>query len=565
MENINTSKQKNEILITVAIVIATVISMCLRLFFGWDQDESYVVLLATKIARGCPLFKELWDLHQTSAIFTALFAKPYLDLFKDTDGIGIYLREISLILQLLVAIFAYVIIKKHYSKLSALISFVVVANMLPRATQQFEYGTITVWATLICSFILLDLYHDQDRAILKIVLAGVFYSISVLAYPTMLLSLPAYILFMAFVLKSDKHDKAKYIAVFLVICALLAVCFIGFVLKDMSISEFFRSLKAISNSGDHGSLFSSITNPDFWAKPLLRVIITIGAAIVVSLTVNRIFAVSLNPFFTYILLTTVVVMFLNITGIRPSGPYGFLERFIGTVILFWLIRQRADRAVTVLLVVVGVLMYTGSLMGSNLGLNENAMFLEVALVGCVIAGSEYLQNRKKNLEYRFELIAIMVFAFGVAFASGYFVRVNYTSPANFLQCNSIFADGPVKGIRVTQNQMDDMARRIEAIKFESEQGKIYAVLSNEPLYNFYINGATSAPRYVTTAMYNSQWITYYEEFDHALPDVIFVDTYWNPEIEMFYRFEFGNWVKERYHLEKTEYDDVFWKLVKNEE
>lgn len=564
-------KQKSEMWMAVAMIVATVISMLLRLFYGWDQDESYVVLLATKIAQGCPLFKELWDLHQTSAIFTAIFAKPYLVITKTTDGIGIYLRLVSLVLQFMTAVYTYVIVNKHYGKMSAILTATLVANMLPRATQQFEYGTMTVWAAIICSLVLLDLYYEQKNAVMKLVFAGFFYSISVLSYPTMVISLPAYILFMALVLKCSKNDKIKFIVSFMLVCIMLAFCFVGFVLKNMSMYEFVNSLKAISNSGDHGSFFSSVANPDFWIKPMIRVIITIGIALVLSHIVHNVLKIDVNPFFVYILLTTFVVIMLNVTGIRPSGPYGFLERFIGTVIMFLFIRQDTDKSIIFLFVLSGVLMYVGALMGSNLGLNENAMFLEVALIGCTIGGAEnihstFVDNEKFSKERYilvFERIAITIFALGTAFASGYFVRVNYTAPANFTQCNSMFVDGPLKGISVTESQMNDMSRRALAIDSQSNSEEIYAILSNEPVYNYYIKGVTSAPRYVTTAKYNSQWISYYEEFEHTLPDVLFVDTYWFPQIDMFYNLEFGDWVKDRYHLEKTEYDDVFWKLVKN--
>ncbi len=533
----------------VAIVLATIVSMYLRIFYGWDQDESYVVLLADKIAEGKKLFKDLWDLHQTSAIFTAFFCRLYLIVTGTTEGIGIYLRFISVLIQTTVAIFGYRILKKHISTEAAFAAAIVIANMLPRATQQFEYGTITIWAAIVTNLILLDAYYSDRSVGVKVILAAVSYSVSILAYPTMIISIPFYVFFL---LKFKGNRTWKWCAVFGTTCLVLAAVFMAYVFSVMGIQEFAETLKAIGNSGDHTSLFSSFLNIDFWLKPILRIVVTVLIAAVISALLKKIIGFREEVLYVYMIVTTMIVLFLNITGIRPSGPYGFLERYIAVVLLAVpFIKKFDNKPVFGLFYVAGILYYIGSLMGSNLGLNENAMFLEIAVIAVVIIASQ-----KAN---KIELIAVAIFVFGIAFSSGYFVRVNYTAPANFAQCTETFESGPLKGISVTEEQFENIANKIEVVENISEADKSYALLSNEPLYNFYIKGDTVAPRYVTTAKYNQQWIDYYEKFGHELPDILFVDTYWYPSIDDFYTTEFGIWTQSYYNVLDTG-NGEFWVL-----
>lgn len=47
-------------------------------FVGADVDEGYGILLGYRLAVGDKLLLQMWEPHQTSAIFTALFVKPFM-------------------------------------------------------------------------------------------------------------------------------------------------------------------------------------------------------------------------------------------------------------------------------------------------------------------------------------------------------------------------------------------------------------------------------------------------------------------------------------------------------
>lgn len=525
------------------LLLVTAFSIYLRLFYGWDQDESYVTFLAYRISKGDRLFYDLLDLHQTGAILPALFCKIYIRINGNTDGLGLFLRCISAAIQMVLSGYLFAVLKRIAGMFPAFCASVVAANMLPRATQQMEYSTVAIWGAIVANLLLLDRYYDEERYDFKVILAAFFYSISVLAYPTMLISVPVYVVFF---IKYHKGGVIKELLLYFLTCGVLALAFCVYVISCSSVSEFGYVLKLISNSGDHAGMFAFLFNADFLARPIFRVGATIGVAVLLSILVNKIIDVRIKAFYYYVALTTFAVIFLNLTGMRPSGPYGFLERYIGTVILAVpILRKSGYKPVMLLFFIDGILYYVGALMGSNLGANENAMYLELAVIAAVIFASLDLG--------KLERVAIVFFLLGIAFSAGYFVRVRYTEPANFTQCTSRFESGPLKGIYVKKDQFEEVSAKADFIDRNSKEDKIYAVLTNDPIYNYYIRGDISAAGFAPTSNrnYNELWINYYVHLHHEIPDTIFADTYWYSNIDDFCATDFGKWVKASYDVKNS--------------
>lgn len=554
-------KDKNSITVA-ALLIATLLSFYCRIFFGWDQDQSYLTLLAAKLASGSIMFKDLWDLHQTSMIWAAMFSKVFWEVRGSWDGLGVYLRIISVAFQVAVAIWSYRELKKYFNEASAFLAAIVIANMLPRATQNLEYGAITVWLSLAAGLVIVDVNKTHKNELGKLLIAAFLYAISIFSYPTMLVSVPVFMWALLWDFKDYTKSKVRNLIVFFTTCAVVAIVIVAYLLKYLSFPELLGTLKAISNSGDHESMVGSFFSIGYWLKSTIRVAAFIALSFAGWVIVKYAFKKEIKVFYIFIGLVSLMIIFLNISGIRPSGPFGFLERYIGIVILGVCAGfKTSEEHIIRFLLWLGIAYYFGSLIGSNMGLNENAMYLELAVVGVIIAASESLKwNSKDDV---FEKSVILLFVISVVFASGYFIRINYTSPANVFQCSERFTEGPAAGIFVMKEQMDEIKAKVDAIEHISEDGEVYALITNDSIYNFYLKGTTSAAGYAPTSNrnYNELWINYYDEFGHVKPDVILVNTYWYPELEQFYSEIFGQWVMQRYKYEPTDYEKEFWKLV----
>ena len=195
--------------VAVFFIATTLISFYCRIFYGWDQDQSYLTLLATKLASGSIMFKDLWDLHQTSMIWAALFSKMFWAVKGCWDGVGIYLRVMSAFVQIAVSVFAYHELKKYFEKFSAFLVAIIIANMLPRASQQLEYGALSVWLSLIAVLLVIDINKTHRNEIFKLIVSAILYAISIFSYPTMIVSIPviAWALLSEFDCESDNRKK----------------------------------------------------------------------------------------------------------------------------------------------------------------------------------------------------------------------------------------------------------------------------------------------------------------------------------------------------------------------
>lgn len=558
----NLKLNRTEFISCAILIMATVISMAFRLFYGWDQDQSYLMLLPVKLSQGSMMFKDLWDLHQMGALIPAILCKIYYFIHGTFDGIAVFLRFISLLLQIGVSVYVFEVFKKYYGLCPALLSAIVTANMMPRAAQQLEYSTIAIWSAIIVNLLLLKVYKEGNNTYRRIAIAGFFYGLVVFSYPTMIITVPFYFIVVGFAMPLEAKSRMISTAVFFLVCLIMALTFFVYIFSYISIPDFINILKALGENGDHETFFSAIHHVDSWMGSLLRIIATVALAFVITWMINRAFSCSINPFFVYILLVTLMVVLPNITSVRISGPFGFLERYIGTVLMtLCIIRKSGDKALFILFYLLGLTYYLGALMGSNLGFNENAMYLELTLIASVLFAGKYLEKYGRLKRKCFEKAALLIFVIGIAFSSGFLVRVNYTAPANIRQCSYKFEDGPLKGIYVRDDYYEEVMARIKAISELTESDKSYALLGNESIYNFYVKGTVIAPGFAPTTEYNQQWIDFYSKFDNELPDVLLLSTYWFQNVEEFCDTTFGNWVKNDYDTNSTEFDEEFLMMI----
>ena len=76
MKNILKNKKFWKIICILAIIAYT----AKNLFIGADTDEGYGIMVGYRLAMGDRLLLEMWEPHQTSAIFTAVFIRLFVML-----------------------------------------------------------------------------------------------------------------------------------------------------------------------------------------------------------------------------------------------------------------------------------------------------------------------------------------------------------------------------------------------------------------------------------------------------------------------------------------------------
>ncbi len=529
--------------------------------YGWDKDESYVLFLGYQLLNGEKLWIDLWDLHQFSAVFTAIAMLPYLKIIGLT-GIALYMRTISTVVSLSVAIIAYRVGKRHHTEWAAYIGAIFVLVSLPRATQNVEYGLLLQSFAMVSVLLLYDVYQSDDREChVQFVLSGLFYGLSVFVYPTFICSLPAMVIALLLLERRKGHSKRQimrglmlWIAPsFFMLVLLGTYCF-----QYLNLGDFYLLLKEIINSGDHTETFSFLHNWKTNISLLIEFTLVIVAACGMDCLIHRKWQIRWKQIAAWsILAYSISLIGLNICGIRPSGPFGLAERYILILILLLALMQLEKSYVLLLTVVLpGIFIYIATLLGSNLGLKENALFLVPALLGCIWNACD----RSACSTERFMRTAIIVWVICAIFSRLYFVRIDGTGPANATEMTYEISEGVLQGIRISEERAAELEQKCIELQDNTDIDTTYILITDEPIYNFYVNGKIQEPRYTSTPIYGTQWINYYQRWEHALPEYIWIDQGGFDSVEDFENQPFGNWIKEQY--QEIDSLDGFWILQK---
>ncbi|WP_034445948.1 hypothetical protein [Butyrivibrio sp. AE2032] len=549
--------KSNERAFAIALCVLTVVGMVFRVLYGWDHDESYNILLAQKIADGKVLFRDMWDLHQTAAIFPALLCRLFVSITGSTEGIAVFLRAMACLVQIVLSVYFYFGLKRFYGSRCAFGAAFVIANMLPRATQEIEYSTVSVWGCMICSMLLLQI-SKEGMNYGKLCIASVFYAAAVYSYPTIIITVPFVAFLIIFIVADNRKTGVLAALAFFAVCMVCAAVLVAYLLANMSVSDFIMTIRELGKNGDHSTLFNAFTRIDYISKSAARLLAMGIAAAILGFVLKRLFKIEINIVYSFVLLTTLFVVILNLTGIRPSGPFGLLERYIGAVILLPLLRiKEAERPMVWLFYGFGIAIYIGVLMGSNLGFNENAMYLESSIVCLVIMMIRRI-DEYQGKTFGVSVAAAIVFLLGIMFSSAYFVRIDSTKPANVMQCTSTLEEGPLRGIKVFPEQAGQYEQQSKSVKTNTEEGKLYTLLTREPIMYYFVKGEYISAQYAATGQYyNEQWIDFYTLFGRDIPDCFLLSRTDYSDVSKFYETEFGQWVMTNYSENSSKSDDAF--------
>ncbi len=530
----------------------TLISTYLKVRIGEDVDEECLIFITYRLNNGAVLLRDIWDVYQTNMVLTVPLVRLFSLFSVDMSYLMLYLRICSVIFQFITACFCFFVIRRYYSKMTAFFVALAVANILPRAIQNFEYGFNAVNLILISVLLLLDVWKGKKSySYILIVLSGLSYALAVFAYPTMVISLPVMVYIILFRIDDSKRKRIKSVMLFLGSCGLLALLVVVLLLHYMTPKEIIGNIKGVLDSSEHSRLFSFLSNWKEMAKTMIRCIGLFLVSLVLSIPSMRSGRKRVVPY-VYVVFILILVTGLNLTGIRPSGPFGLLERYMVVLpmTLFFIVDNKNNIEVFWLFFVMGIGTYAGALAGTNLGLKENALYLELSLIAFIIYASTDAEKTevsvKKDIYTSFKRVAVVLFILELIFSKGYFVRVDGTKPANIFEKRKECEISILQGIKNYEESVDSKSDKTKYIDSSTEQNKTYAYIGAESVSFFYFNGKLVQPQYNSTISCGHQWVSYYEQ-NRELPDYLFIDRNSFPDPESFYMTEFGKEVKNLYN------------------
>lgn len=569
MRNRMNKKYKGILWWQAVLLLAAFFTAICKIYIGMDHDESYIVVMGIRLLNGDRMFDTMWDLHMTSAWPAWLGTELFYRVTGSLDGLVVFLRILSVILQFAVAYIVYRILKKYFAQESAFLAAILTASFLPRATQNLEYGLLEMLFVILTSVLLYDVIqktNETERVCWwELILCAVLFSMAVLAYPTIILAFPVYLL-AAGVLLNQRKKKWQIPLFFIGVCVICAVIFAGYILSYLSVPELIENIQGILSDGTHaeeGRMYSYGTQI---ISLLKRSVLFIAVSAAGYLCTKKWFPEKINILFYLAVVPTVVLIISNVTGIRPSGPIGLQVRYLlATVsgLVLYFAGKKKDRVLFWLFMLPGFAVYLGVMFGSNMGIEENASFLYLDLIAVVLLFSEYIIDEKKDRltgiypdggKYHvkwnqgLQKICIITFAAGVLFTRGYFVRITGTGPANITEHRVQMTDGVLAGIYVYPEEAENYEEKEREIRSYSDSHDTILYLGGEALCNTFTEGQFTSATCISTPVFNEEWVAYYENEKHPQPTVVFVDKENVKNLEDFLQTTFGRFLVEKYGI-----------------
>lgn len=537
----------------IALLILTLLAAAVKIFIGFDRDEAYIVIMGVRLLEGDRLFDTMWELHMTSAWPAFLSLYLFQTVTGSLEGAVIFLRIASTVIQFAAAWLAYRILRRYESRDTAVFAGIFVANFLPRATQNLEYGLLEMLFVLTAMLLIYDEWMKMEQGekvcLWKIAATGISYSLGVLAYPTILISFPV-ILTAMFLLQKKETRRLRLPLLFCAVCAACAVIFLGYLLSYLTVPELLNNLQGILADGTHADTVKTATYFSQMLELCKRTALIALGAFLCTLCFYK--WEKRRELFWYCLLLSGAVIFIgfNVTGIRPSGAIGLQVRYLIAAILaaVFAVKMR-EKMITGLFLIPGIFLYAGAMIGSNMGFEENASFLYLTVLAAILLMGRYAETFR-----HIGTFCIAAFLCSIIFGKGYLVRITGTAPANIAQERTQIQEGILKGVYVYPEEADRYAEKKREIKAYSDAEDVVLYLGADAVCNTFAEGAFTSATCISTPAYNEEWVLYYENESHPRPTVVFLDRDLMESFADFERTEFGRYFAERYGI--TEEDVI---------
>ena len=541
-----------------------------KIFVGFDIDEGYALALPYRLLQGDALLTDMWEVHQTSAVFAALILKPFVSIMKSTEGIVLYSRVISTVLHLVITIFGYHVLRLFSSKTQAGVLALVYYNFLPKWMMNVDFSMQFVWFFMLCILCILMAEHNrikekEKKMYVWMFLAGVSLALLVLGYPTMASLYLVYVVCIFFRKDWKQGQRGKSIVALTLGCAIPAVLFMGYLLSYMNISQLFENIPHVFSDGSHQ--FSGSSKWSLWVGHIKDVVVQTGITGIPALGLTGIVYFILGKkskaskiekerkdsfaiLFTgiYICLTSAIVIFADLVGIA-WGPFRLQIRYILMFVLgFFILKKVKDKKkagwVLQFVMIASLVAFLSILLASNVGPTSSSSYL---VFGVMATMWILLDTQKME---GMEVLPIVLFIVSLLFCKGYYVRVTAYPPSDICMERKQIEKGAAKGIYVYPEEYNEITETYELMKEYSGKDDQVLYLGTQALSNLYTDGKFVTPTTISTPAFNEQWVEYFEMYPEKMPTVIFLSkTTVDNQDKFFEQNAFGKWLAEHYDAE----------------
>ncbi|MBO4615943.1 MAG: hypothetical protein J5717_01200 [Lachnospiraceae bacterium] len=277
------NKEKTSISVKIMFILGILVNIK-SIFVDYDGDAGYAFAMASRLLNGDKMFVGMWEPHQTSAIFTAIFMKLYKTVFATTDGVVLFLNTVNFLFYLAVTIFAIKTFSKFVNKNASVMMGIVLLVLRPKIAQTFDYANLTIIFSAMF-FLLLIRYLVCEHKLWTLILSAVFLCFNVLAYPT------AAILYMGMLICIFAYSEHK-LRDFLIssgTCFILGGVYVGYFAITIGLKNLIDSVGNIVSADSHSgaSVYTGASYFKEFAIGTVVILVSVVLAYLTYLLINR--------------------------------------------------------------------------------------------------------------------------------------------------------------------------------------------------------------------------------------------------------------------------------------
>ena len=216
-----------------------------RLFYGVElSDEAYTVAETYMVSEGALPFVNNWSQMPGYTLLLAPFVRVYTMIFGGTDGIFLYFRFLSFLININVAIFVSIVLRKYIKNIIVLTlcSLIYVGASGWDYVSAFRGDNLSIDLLAVGVLVLAIAFAEEKSNYVWYFLSGLLIALAVLCYPTLVFEY-AYFLVAIISLCIGKKKSLKILASFLIGSAISTVVIAGYLSLNSGFLSIFSGIK----------------------------------------------------------------------------------------------------------------------------------------------------------------------------------------------------------------------------------------------------------------------------------------------------------------------------------
>ena len=557
------------------LLIVSVLVNLKSIFTDFDGDLQYAVGMSYRMLKGDQMFVQMWEPHQTSAFLITFFMGLYLAVTKATVGVVLFLQIVGVLLQGILAIVNYRMLKKRIDPTIAMLMSIFLFTARPKGVVMPEFSNMQIGFSVLLLLCLIGYLEDQKKKRLLLA-SSVCLCLEVLSYPSCIIVYFAVVF--ALFLYSD--NRLKDILLFSLLCFLQGMCYILYFVWKIGFSTLLNSIPYILKMDSLHDLSSIVRNDYFlfFGQGILWMLVCFFLAVAAGYVWCHIAGGDLKSkvvmaFGIWVFLSGIALVMLQ----RGKLYYG--ERAI-YLIVYLIVICAGGAGVKHLsaqekrIYLIGMLLTMGSFFAvcffTNLDLLSIVGYLTVGTMISFLPLGKWLERNMLFAERKYHVLVLLLFCAMVAFQRGYILRAmnGYAIPLTELidprSRGGMVKEGPATGI--ITDYMGAYSTRCDMEDFEiyiNSGDRLFIVSAGSnanALMYMYQNVIVCTPSTICTPTYNETLLDYWEQNPDKCPNVILVEC-WFGDLHIDQDSWIYQWIEEEFQP-STYVDGRYWRFYR---